>query len=106
MKKNHVAPAKIPALISIVHDSLIALGKPIEPDTPRTPAVPIHRSVTPNSVVCLDCGWSGNMPRRHLQTEHGLTPDQYRAKWGLRSEHSLTAPAYSERRSALASSLG
>src|SRR5207237_423048 len=57
-------------------------------------------------VVCLDCGFRGKSLRRHISTRHGLSGDEYLVRWGLRSDHPLTAPAYSERRSALAKSLG
>jgi predicted transcriptional regulator len=104
--KNKIAPAEVAALIIAVHQSLVSLGKAAEPEQPRTPAVPIRRSVTPNYVVCLECGWRGNVLRRHVHTRHGLIREGYRARWGLRPEHLLTAPAYSERRSALAKELG
>ena len=104
--KNKIAPAEVATLIIAVHHSLVSLGKAAEPERPGTPAVPIRRSVTPNYVVCLECGWRGNVLRRHVHTRHGLTPERYRARWGLRPEHPLTAPAYSERRSALAKELG
>jgi len=57
-------------------------------------------------VVCLDCGYRGKMLRRHLTTRHALNSDEYLKRWGLRSDHPLTAPAYSERRSTLAKALG
>lgn len=104
--KNRIAPAELPALIGIVHHALLSLGKVAQPEQPRTPAVPTRRSVTPNYVVCLDCGWRGQLLRRHVHERHGLGPKQYRARWGLRDEHPLTAPIYSERRSALAKQLG
>src|SRR4030095_13138365 len=104
--KNKIAPAEVAALISTVHHSLVTLGKAPAPEQPRPPAVPIRRSVTPNYVVCLECGWRGNVLRRHVHTRHGLTREGYRARWGLRPEHLLTAPAYSERRSTLAKELG
>ena len=85
---------------------LLALTKSAEPEPERTPAVPIRRSVTPNYVVCLDCGRRAKMLRGHLQSSHGLTPNEYRARWGLPRAHPLTAPAYSERRSALAKKIG
>ena len=104
--KNKIAPAEVATLIIAVHHSLVSLGKAAEPERPGTPAVPIRRSVTPNYVVCLECGWRGNVLRRHVHTRHGLTREGYRARWGLRPEHLLTAPAYSQRRSALAKELG
>ena|ERR1700726_984659 len=102
VKKNRIAPADVSALIDTVHQSLLALTKPAEPEPERTPAVSIRRSVTPNYVVCLDCGRRAKMLRRHLQDRHGLTPNEYRARWGLPAAHPLTAPAYSEQRSELA----
>jgi MucR family transcriptional regulator, transcriptional regulator of exopolysaccharide biosynthesis len=103
---NKIAPAELPALIGTVHHSLLSLGKAAEPEQPRTPAVATRRSVTPNYVVCLECGWRGQLLRRHVHEIHGLGPNQYRARWGLSAEHPLTAPADSERRSALAKQLG
>jgi predicted transcriptional regulator len=68
--------------------------------------VSIRRSVQRDYVVCLDCGYRGQMIRRHLMTAHGLTVDAYRARWNLPRDHALVAPAYSERRSGLAKQLG
>jgi len=107
VRRNQVTPADLPALISTVHEALGRLGTPAaEPEVGRTPAVTIRRSITPDFVVCLDCGWRGQMLRRHLTTAHGLTVEQYRARWKLPSDHALTAPSYSERRSAMAKQLG
>jgi predicted transcriptional regulator len=106
VKKNQIAPADIPTLISTVYQSLLTAGKTAEPEPVRTPAVSIRRSVTPKYVVCLDCGWRGHMLRRHVQTAHGLSPEQYRTKWKLSPDHLLTAPAYSQRRSTLAKQSG
>lgn len=106
VKKNRIAPADVSALIATVHRSLLALTKPAEPERKRTPAVSIRRSVTPNYVVCLDCGRRAKMLHWHLQNRHGLTPNEYRARWGLPVAHPLTAPAYSEQRSELAKKMG
>lgn len=106
VRKNRLAPADLPGLIATVHHSLLALTKWAEPEPERTPAVSIRRSVTPNYVVCLDCGRRAKMLRRHLQDRHGLTPNEYRARWGLPPAHPLTAPAYSEQRSELAKKIG
>src|ERR1700726_639220 len=106
VKKNRIAPADVSALIDTVHQSLLALTKPAEPEPERTPAVSIRRSVTPNYVVCLDCGRRAKMLRWHLQNRHGLTPNEYRARWGLPAAPPLTAPAYSEQRSAVAKQIG
>jgi predicted transcriptional regulator len=106
VKKNQIAPGDIPALINMVYQSLLAVGKATEPEQPRSPAVSIRQSVRPNHVVCLDCGWRGLMLRRHLSGAHRLTPEQYRTRWKLSPDHALTAPAYSERRSTLAKQSG
>jgi predicted transcriptional regulator len=104
VKKNQIAPADIPALINTVYLSLLAAGK--APEQNRTPAVPIRQSVRPNYVVCLECGWRAKMLRKHLRDIHGLSAEQYRAKWKLSSDHPLTAPTYSEQRSAMAKQFG
>ena len=94
-------------LMSTVHQALAGLGKqPPEIGGERAPAVPIRRSVHRDYVVCLECGWRGLMVRRHLATSHGLTVEQYRARWNLPREHPMVAPGYSERRSSLAKEIG
>jgi predicted transcriptional regulator len=94
-------------LISTVHEAITNLGKPArESEGERTPAVPIRRSVHRDYVVCLECGWRGQMLKRHLTTGHGLSVAQYRARWNLPREHPMTAPGYSERRSSLAKQIG
>jgi predicted transcriptional regulator len=104
---NQVAADHLGALISTVHQALAGLGKPVaEVSGERTPAVPIRRSVHRDFVVCLECGWRGQMLKRHLATGHGLSVDQYRARWSLPREHPITAPGYSERRSGLAKQIG
>ena len=104
VKKNHLPPAEMPTLINTVYQSLLTLGKPPELEPP-TAAVPIRRSVTRNYVVCLECGWRGRTMRRHLQSRHGLSTDEYRTRWELPSHHALVAPAYSERRAGIAKEL-
>jgi predicted transcriptional regulator len=103
---HNLAPEQIPELISAVHRTFDALGKPTEPQGVLTPAVPIRRSVQRDAVICLECGWRGKMLRRHLSTRHGLSGEQYLKRWGLASDHPLTAPTYSAQRSTLAKELG
>jgi len=104
---HNVAPEQIPDLINSVHRTINSLGKPAEPQGGAlTPAVPLRRSVQRDAVICLECGWKGKMLRRHLSTRHGLTGEQYLKRWGLPSDHPLTAPTYSQQRSALAKELG
>jgi predicted transcriptional regulator len=107
LRRNPVAADQLGILIATVHQTLVGLGEPAaEAIVERTPAVPIRRSVTPNFVVCLDCGWTGSMLRRHLSAAHGLSVEEYRARWNLPTDHAMTAPAYSERRSTMAKELG
>jgi predicted transcriptional regulator len=106
VKKNQIAPADIPTLISTVYQSLLTASKTAEPEPDRTPAVSVRQSVRPHYVVCLECGRRAKMLRRHLNDAHGLSPAQYRTKWKLSPDHPLTAPAYSEQRSTLAKKLG
>src|SRR4051794_25103803 len=103
---HNLGPEQIPELINLVHRTMDNLGKPAEAPMVLSPAVPIRRSVQKDAVVCLDCGWRGKMLRRHLSTRHGLTADEYLRRWKLANDHPLTAPNYSEQRSALAKELG
>jgi len=107
VRRNQVASDQLGTLISTVHQALAGLAKqPPETGGERTPAVPIRRSVHRDYVVCLECGWRGLMVKRHLATGHGLTVEQYRARWNLPREHPMVAPGYSERRSSLAKQIG
>ena len=107
VRRNQIGADQLPVLISTVHQALVGLGKPAtETAIERTPAVPIRQSVHRDYVVCLDCGWRGQMLKRHVATGHGLTVEQYRVRWNLPREHRITAPSYSERRSGLAKQIG
>jgi predicted transcriptional regulator len=107
LRRNQVPPDQLASLITTVYQALGGLGKPAtEAVVERTPAVSIRRSVHHDHVVCLDCGWRGQMLRRHVTTAHGLTVEQYRARWNLPADHAMTAPAYSERRSTMAKQIG
>ena len=72
----------------------------------QQPAVPIKKSVQPEFIVCLEDGLKARTLKRHLRTSHGMTPEQYRVKWGLAEDYPLIAPAYSESRSKMAKKLG
>jgi hypothetical protein len=81
---NSIAPDQLPALIVSVSQALGGLGQ-VEPAlaTAPTPAVPVRRSVGAEKITCLDCGWSGQMLKRHLSTAHAMSPGDYRARWNL-----------------------
>jgi predicted transcriptional regulator len=102
---NSIAADELPNLIATVHRSLAGLDTPAETRA-REPTVAINRSWGRNFVACLECGYRGKMLRRHLTTSHSLSPSDYRARWNLKDTHPLTAPAYTERRSALAKQFG
>jgi len=107
LRRNQVGADQIGSVISTVHAVLAGLGKPAEEAVvERSPAVSIRRSITANFVVCVDCGYRGQMLRRHLTTAHGLSVEQYRARWNLSADDAMTAPAYSERRSTMAKQIG
>jgi len=108
MTNNRVAASDIAALLHTVHSALVTLGQPnkAEAPAPLTPAVPIRRSVTPEYIVCLEDGKRMKMLKRHLRSTYGMTPDEYRAKWGLPADYPMVAPEYAERRSQLAKDIG
>ena len=101
-----LAADQLSNLISTVHRALGQVGQPSETEEVLAPAVSVRRSVHHDYVICLDCGYRGKTLRRHINVRHGLSRDEYLQRWGLKSNHPLTAPAYSERRSAMAKELG
>jgi len=106
VRHHRLGPDQLSDLITSVHRAIGQLGQPPEPDEVLTPAVSVRRSVHRDYVICLDCGHRAKTLTRHVSTRHGLSGDEYRQRWGLRSNHPLTAPAYSERRSVMAKALG
>ena len=104
---NNISVSDVPALISKVHASLAGLGEhAVEPAAELSPAVSIRASVRPDYIVCLEDGKKTRTLKRHLRSAHGLTPDEYRAKWGLAKDYPMVAPAYAEVRRALAVNIG
>jgi predicted transcriptional regulator len=106
VRHHTVGTGQISDLITTVHRAMAQLRQPVAPEEILTPAVSVRRSVHQDYVVCLDCGYRGKTLRRHISTRHGLGRDEYLKRWGLRSDHPLTAPSYSERRSTMAKALG
>src|SRR5260370_5395900 len=105
VRHNTIGAGQVSDLMTKVHRALGGLGQPNHPQGIRIPAVSVRRSVQQDYVVCLDCGYRGKTLRRHISRQHGLSRDEYRERWGLRKDHPLTAPAYTERRSMLAQEL-
>ena len=106
LSKNTLATKDIPDLIRSIHAALNGVGTVEPPAAALVPAVPIKKSVSAEALTCLDCGKRFKMLKRHLSTDHGLTIDEYRQKWGLPSDYPVVAPAYAEVRSSLAKSIG
>ncbi|MEJ5154652.1 MucR family transcriptional regulator [Gluconobacter wancherniae] len=107
LSQNDLSAEQLPALIRSVHDALAAPTKPepVAAEAP-TPAVNPKRSVFPNYIICLEDGKKLKMLRRHLKTAYNMTPEEYRARWGLPREYPMVAPSYSEKRSSLARESG
>ncbi len=104
---NAVAANDLPDMIVAVFAKLSDLGKPpTAPEVELTPAVPIKKSVQDDYLVCLEDGKKLKMLKRHLATAYGMTPEEYRAKWGLPYDYPMVAPSYSETRKALAVKIG
>ncbi|MBR0664489.1 MucR family transcriptional regulator [Roseomonas hellenica] len=105
---NSITQTDLPALIQNVHRTLAGLGeRPAPPpEEKRQPAVSIKRSITPDYLICLEDGRKLKSMKRHLMTSFGLTPEQYRERWGLPKDYPMVAPAYSAKRSAMAKQIG
>jgi predicted transcriptional regulator len=98
-------------LARIIADTYAAVsnlqaGSAPKPQETLMPAVPIRKSVTPEFIICLDDGKKFKSLKRHLATHYDLTPDQYRAKWGLPADYPMVAPRYSAARSQMARASG
>ena len=103
---NRVDPADLPKLINDVHRALANAGQSSTVPPRGEPAVDIKRSVRSDHIVCLECGKHFSMLKRHLSTDHQLTPQEYRQKWGLPPTYPVVAPDYAKTRSALAKKIG
>jgi len=107
VSNNSVAISDLPQLIRNVHAALAGLSEPVAaPIEKQAPAVSIRASIKPDFIVCLEDGKKLKMLKRHLMTHYQMTPDDYRAKWGLPADYPMVAPNYSEQRRALAKTIG
>lgn len=107
VSNNSVAVSDLPSLISNVHGALAGLSSGgSAPEVALEPAVPVRASVKRDYIVCLEDGKKLKMLKRHLMTHYGMTPDDYRAKWGLAADYPMVAPAYAEQRRDLAKAIG
>ncbi|WP_232629030.1 MucR family transcriptional regulator [Methylobacterium sp. Leaf118] len=108
VSNNSLPVGELPGLVISVHEALARLsGRGTEPESPPlTPAVPIRRSITQDFIICLEDGKKFKSLKRHLRTRYNLSPDEYRARWGLPDDYPMVAPSYAETRSQLARTMG
>lgn len=108
VSNNTVPSAEIPNLIGQIHSALLRVsgGQAPTPAEPLKPAVPLKRSITSDYLVCLEDGKKFKSLKRHLRTQYGMTPGQYREKWALPPDYPMVAPNYAAARSQLAKQMG
>ena len=106
VSNTSVAVSDLPLIISSVHGALAGLSGQAAEQARPDPAVPIKSSIKPDYVVCLEDGKKLKMLKRHLMTHYGMTPEDYRAKWGLPNDYPMVAPNYAEKRRQLAKAIG
>lgn len=109
VKKNAVPVEELTSLIREVHKTLAGLSEPVSASAPAqgaAPAVQVTKSVFPDYVICLECGKKMTMLKRHLMTEHTMSVEQYRTKFGLPGNYPMVAPNYATTRSNLAKEMG
>jgi predicted transcriptional regulator len=108
VSNNSLAAADLPSLIANVHGALsrVVSGTTEVVPEPVKPAVPVKKSITPDFIICLDDGRKFKSLKRHLRTQYGMSPQDYREKWGLPSDYPMVAPNYAKTRSTLAKQIG
>ena len=105
---NSLSATQLPEVINTVYGTFNRVNGATTPANgqPQKAAIPVRRSITPDYIVCLEDGKKLKMLKRHLRTVYGLSPDEYRAKWGLPTNYPMVAPNYSKQRSAFAKKIG
>jgi predicted transcriptional regulator len=108
VSNNSVPAGDLPGLISEVYNALLRVGtgSPAAPTEPPKPAIAVKRSVTNDYIICLEDGKKFKSLKRHLRTQYGLSPEDYREKWGLAADYPMVAPNYAKARSTLAKQMG
>jgi predicted transcriptional regulator len=105
LRNNPLPPSDLSTIIRTVHGQLAELRQG-RTEEPQRPAVSIKKSVTPDYLICLEDGKKLKMLKRHLRTAYGMTPEEYRAKWGLAPDYPMVAPNYAKQRSRFAKEIG
>lgn len=108
VSNNTVSPDGVAALIGSIHATMTQLAAGgIEPEPEvKEPAVPVRKSITPDYLICLEDGRKFKSLKRHLRTKYDMSPEEYRAKWGLPKDYPMVAPNYAKARSELAKQMG
>ncbi|MGD0192480.1 MAG: MucR family transcriptional regulator [Rhizomicrobium sp.] len=105
---NPIPVSDIPGMIRSIHATLGGLsgGMPVEGPNSQKPAIPVKKSITPEYIICLEDGKKLKMLKRYLRSRYSLTPEEYRAKWGLPADYPMVAPNYAAQRSEFAKKIG
>ncbi len=105
---NEISAAELPQLIQQVYVSLadVSQGATVNENEPLKPAIPVKRSVSPDYIICLEDGKKFKSLKRHLRAHYDMSPEEYRAKWGLPNDYPMVAPNYAQARSSLAKQMG
>ena len=107
VSNNPVSPTDLTNVIQSVYDKLSELAESkAEQKEELVPAVPIKKSVTDDHIICLEDGKKLKMLKRHLKTAYDMTPEDYRARWGLPADYPMVAPSYARKRQELAKQIG
>ncbi|MEL6827754.1 MAG: MucR family transcriptional regulator [Pseudomonadota bacterium] len=106
VSNNPMQSAELPELIRDIHATLNALDSAGGTAAALEPAVPVKKSITDDFLICLEDGKKFKSLKRHLRSKYGLSPEQYREKWGLPYDYPMVAPSYARKRSALAKEMG
>ena len=108
VSNNTVQASDVPSVIQTIYRALAGVGSTAAAPAPepQKPAVPIKKSITPDFLISLEDGKKYKSLKRHLRTQYNMSPEDYRAKWGLPKDYPMVAPNYAASRSALAKSMG
>ena len=109
VSKNSLPPGELPAFIASIYAAFENLSRraPVTGEAAKQrPAVPINKSITPDHIISLEDGRKFQSLKRYLRTSHDMSPEEYRAKWGLPASYPMVAPNYAAKRSELAKSIG
>lgn len=106
VSNNPIQSTELPDLIREVHSTLKDLREASVAEATPEPAVAIKKSITDDFLICLEDGKKFKSLKRHLRSKYGMSPEEYREKWGLPYDYPMVAPSYARKRSALAKEMG